>query len=282
MSIRNFICYCENILFRNKIIKKVTSMLNIPNKLYELDSKIDLILKNKDYLHLLYETHEINSNAAASNICKDYDTGVLDVLCNKYGSDKGITIKINNCNMFPWYPHTYTKVYEMLFKDIRYDVKSVFECGIGTNNENIASNMTSSGKPGASLRMWRDYFQNAIIWGGDIDRDILFSEERIRTGYIDQTSKESIDRFFSDSGIEKFDIIIDDGLHTYEAAASLFDTAFQYLSANGFYIIEDLSVNDIIKFQEHISYLKKKISVKYCMMCTPYSLDNNLVIIRNM
>ena len=35
-------------------------------------------------------------------------------------------------------------------------------------------NMTASGKPGASLRVWRDYFNNAQVIGADIDKRILF------------------------------------------------------------------------------------------------------------
>ena len=48
------------------------------------------------------------------------------------------------------------------------------------------------GKPGASLRVWRDYFPNAIIYGADIDKDILFAEERIKTFYIDQLDPVAI------------------------------------------------------------------------------------------
>ena len=39
----------------------------------------------------------------------------------------------------------------------------MFECGLGTNNPNLKSNMTENGIPGASLRVWRDYFFNAKI-----------------------------------------------------------------------------------------------------------------------
>ena len=41
--------------------------------------------------------------------------------------------------------------------------------------------------PGASLRAWRDFFPNATILGADLDREVLFEEERITTGYMDQT-----------------------------------------------------------------------------------------------
>ena len=41
--------------------------------------------------------------------------------------------------------------------------------------------MNINGKPGASLRAWRDYFENALIYGADIDKNILFKENRINT-----------------------------------------------------------------------------------------------------
>lgn len=102
----------------------------------------------------------------------------LAVFCDKYGSDKG-AIKPDG-HPYPWQAHTYAKIYEMLFSSRRYEVKNVFECGIGTNNIAVKANMTASGKPGASLRVWRDFFPNAMIWGADLDRNILFTEDRRR------------------------------------------------------------------------------------------------------
>ena len=63
---------------------------------------------------------------------------------------------------------------------------------IGTNDLNIKSNMTENAKPGASLRVWRDYFVNANIFGGDIDEKVLFEEDRIRTFFVDQLNDSSI------------------------------------------------------------------------------------------
>ena len=52
--------------------------------------------------------------------------------------------------------------------------------------------MGSTGQPGASLKMWRDYFPNAMIFGADIDKDILFNDQRITTFYVDQLNSDSI------------------------------------------------------------------------------------------
>ena len=52
--------------------------------------------------------------------------------------------------------------------------------------------MTENGIPGVSLRVWIDYFFNAKIYGGDIDKEILFEEERSKTFYVDQLNSNSI------------------------------------------------------------------------------------------
>jgi hypothetical protein len=174
----------------------------------------------------------------------------LAKLSEFYGSDKGNLEKYNN--PYPWASHNYTDFYSRLFKDRRSTVKKVFECGIGTNNESMASNMTRNGRPGASLRMWRDYFPNAIIYGADIDRDILFSEERIFTGYMDQTNSNSIFNFWRLVSVSDFDLMIDDGLHTFEAGSTLFSNSIEKLGDQGTYIIEDVNIDDLKKYYEFL------------------------------
>ena len=158
-------------------------------------------------------------------------------------------------------------------------MKLVFECGLGTNNPDFQSNMTVDGMPGASLRVWRDYFKNAQIYGADIDKDILFQEDRIKTYYVDQLNTPSIETMWKKIGIHNFDIIIDDGLHTTDANINLFINSFNKLKKNGIYIIEDvhlLELNNIMeklkKFNPELIALQNK-NVKY--------QNNNLVIIRN-
>src|SRR4051812_37384427 len=76
---------------------------------------------------------------------KKDNTNVLSVLCDKYGSDKGEAL--NGWHPYPWAAHAYTDFYWRLFDHSRNDVKRVFECGLGTTNLNIPSNMGVSGKP---------------------------------------------------------------------------------------------------------------------------------------
>ena len=180
----------------------------------------------------------------------NYDN-VLSKLCEKYGSDKGF-INPDQKKPYNWTPHSYTSYYYSIFNLSKDKIKLIFECGLGTNNPSLASNMTATGIPGASLRVWRDYFKNAEIYGGDIDKEILFEEERIKTFYVDQLNKESINSMWKNINLNNCDIIIDDGLHTPAANLNFFFNSFNKLKNNGIYIIEDVK-------NKHLEYIKEKL-----------------------
>ena len=105
--------------------------------------------------------------------------------------------------------------------------------------------MGVTGKPGASLRAWRDYFENAKIYGADIDKEILFRETIIKTFYVDQTDKKSVLQMWKKIDEKNFNLIIDDGLHTFSAAINLFELSINRLKPDGIYIIEDAQKNDL-------------------------------------
>jgi hypothetical protein len=208
----------------------------------------------------------------------NYNNNSLTKLCEIYKSDKG-SINHNKKSIWGWRAHTYSNYYYSIFNHFKDDVKLVFECGLGTNNPDLQSNMTVNGMPGASLRVWKDYFKNAQIYGADIDKDILFQEDRIKTYYVDQLDTPTIETMWKKIGIHNFDIIIDDGLHTADANINLFINSFNKLKKNGIYIIEDVHIlilNNIMKklkkFNPEAIVLQNK-NIKYA--------NNNLVVIRN-
>jgi len=205
-------------------------------------------------------------------------TNELAKLCDHYGSDKG-ELQTKG-HPYPWESHTYTDYYSRLFAHSRNSALKIFECGLGTNNPKIPSSMGVYGKPGASLRVWRDYFPNASIWGADIDKESLFQEERIRTHFIDQLSPSSIQEFWKWAGVRDFDFILDDGLHTFEAGSTLFLNSIEYLSDSGVYVIEDVSIPDLQRFKEF--FKPTTFLVDYVSLIRPDSrlMDNNLVVIR--
>ena len=202
----------------------------------------------------------------------------LASLCDKYGSDKGALNQ--GSQPYTWPSHSYTDYYSRIFSDRRLDVRKVFECGIGTNFPEVPSSMGLTGKPGASLRVWKDYFPNAEIFGADIDRRILFQEERIRTFHIDQLNVQSIFDFWQSVGKQDFDFILDDGLHTFDAGITLFENSISALAENGVYIIEDVWPINLVKFQDY--FLNTNYDVEYVTLDRPNLTlsDNCLVVVR--
>tara|TARA_Y100000590_G_C15494368_1_gene929083 strand:+ start:140 stop:844 length:705 start_codon:yes stop_codon:yes gene_type:complete len=193
----------------------------------------------------------------------------LKSLMNLYGSDKG-----NNNNH-----HNYADFYSEIFHNKRYEIKNFLEIGLGTNNLDVLSNMGVSGKPLASIRAWRDYFLNAQIYGADIDKNILANEERIKTFFVDQTNSESVKNLYKQIGDVKFDVILEDGLHEFNANICCFENSIDRVADNGLYIIEDVYYKDKKKF---INYFNK---TKYVFSVVDIHHDKNianncLVIIR--
>src|SRR5208283_1689664 len=134
--------------------------------------------------------------------------------------------------------HDYHYVYGNILKDPR-SVTAVLEIGLGTNNEDVISNIGKTGKPGASLRAFRDFLPKAEIYGADIDKQILFSDERIETCFVDQTDLGSFDELSKNVGVD-FDLIIDDGLHSPNANIAVMIFAVDRLKHGGWLVVEDI------------------------------------------
>ena len=113
--------------------------------------------------------------------------------------------------------------------------------------------MGINGTPLASLRAWQDFFVNASIYGADIDKKILKNEERIKTFYVDQTNPKTIKDMFKNMQVNKFDIILEDGLHEFNANICFFENAINFLDDQGTYIIEDVYYKDKIKFTDYFA-----------------------------
>jgi hypothetical protein len=210
-----------------------------------------------------------------------FDEKTSTPLCEIMGrnrSDKG-SIHINTS----W--HNYTTFYFSIFKDLSKMNLRIFELGLGTNNINLPSNMGSNGRPGASLYGWEEFFQNSLIFGADIDNDILFNANRIKTFYCDQTNKESIKKLWSMNELEEnFDIIIEDGLHTFNANVCFFENSIHKLKSKGYYIIEDISNKDYMLFSNKIKEWQTQ--YKDCMFTliqipsSCNSIDNTLLVVK--
>lgn len=156
-----------------------------------------------------------------------------------------------NADKCPSVFHTYSPIYYELLKDIRYDVSNVLEIGIGTAS--VMTPVTGPGYiPGASIKGWRDFFPNANVYAVDIDEHVLFTDERIITAKMDQSSVDNIRSYIKDTNVT-FDLIIDDGSHLINHQIISAYELSKSLRNNGIYIIEDihykyLSAYEDIKF----------------------------------
>ena len=150
-------------------------------------------------------------------------------LVEKYGTDKTLS--------------GYTPTYNKLFTPIKDKVTSVLEIGLGTLNPSIPSSFAGNiglfdyYKQGGSLRVWRDFFPNADVYGVDIAKDCMFSEDRIKTFLFDSSTKDYCDYYLNNL---EFDIIIDDGNHDPKYQVKTLRNLFPKLRENGIYVIEDI------------------------------------------
>jgi hypothetical protein len=125
---------------------------------------------------------------------------------NAYGSDK--------------VEHDYTMVYEEYLSPLKEQAKNIMEIGVWR---------------GASIRMWRDFFPNAKIWGVDFI-DMSIEGDRVEMIKVDQSKREDIEKL----KIE-MDVIIDDGSHLAHDQQITLAMLFPYIKY--YYFIEDLEAS---------------------------------------
>jgi hypothetical protein len=134
----------------------------------------------------------------------------------------------------------YTPFYDLLFSARREKVYKVLEVGIGTPT---AMAHVPNYCPGASLRMWKDYFPNAEIHGIDKDAAAVNTPfgDRILTHRVDQSYEaDLLDALPALALGGKFDLIVDDGSHKPEDQLLTFQVLSKLLDPRGLYIIEDI------------------------------------------
>jgi hypothetical protein len=129
----------------------------------------------------------------------------------------------------------YLEEYDKLFEGFRDKPIALLEIGV---------------QNGGSLEIWSRYFhKDSIIVGLDIDEkcaQLKYENPNIKVIIGDATKPEIIEVIRKESGVESFDVIIDDGSHTSEDIIKAFCNLFPILKIGGLYIVEDL----------HCSYFK--------------------------
>jgi SAM-dependent methyltransferase len=235
----------------------------VASRFFKRTAKVRSFNRDDTESHLVKELESVNV-LAPTKMC---------FVMTKHGSDKGC-----------W--HNYTTVYSVLFKECRDQPLRFFELGLGTNNPHMASSMGINGKPGASLRGWRELFPQALVYGADIDRDTLFQEDRIKSFYCDQLDQAVIRELWSHPDLRGgVDIVIEDGLHTVEANVSFLDGSLEHLRPGGIYVIEDIDRGKLDEWFDLLetTYSKRYPTYEFALVALPAisaAGDNNLLIIK--
>jgi hypothetical protein len=154
--------------------------------------------------------------------------------------------------------HSYLDLYEKLLCSKKHTAENILEIGIGDFGQ----------KNGGSIKLWRDYFTNAKIYGLDIlpkERviDELLDDSRVVLyTSINAYDKTFVKSEFIDNNI-KFDMMLDDGPHSLESMIEFIILYSPLLKEDGILIIEDVQSMDWISNLKNVvpAYLQEYIEV---------------------
>ena len=219
-----------------------------------LSNIYDLKVLNNIEDHINYDAKNISiiefiKNAGLTQFYSEDHCKKLSFLFKSRSSDKATV-------------HDYYKIYQPIidYELLNFTKKdssriTIGEIGLGTNNIKQQSNMGLTGIPGASARAFRDYSDKINYIGGDIDKNILFKENRIRTLFVDQIELDSLENFISQN---KFNLLIDDGLHTLHSNLNFLSIALKNSITNkcSWIIIEDIDPRSSKIYQTILKYFK--------------------------
>lgn len=160
--------------------------------------------------------------------------------------------------------HSYLELYQRLLEKKQHTAKYILEIGIGDFGE----------KNGGSIKLWKDFFTNAIIYGLDIlpiERvmDDIINDDRI----VLYTSTNAYDvNFFYNNILNKnikFDFMLDDGPHNLPSMIQFIRLYSNVLADDGILIIED------VQSIEWIQYLVNEVPPHLTQFIKVYDLREN-------
>ena len=152
----------------------------------------------------------------------------LRIISNSYDTDKKPHV------------HNYISLYSEYFDSMRYSARAVLEIGV---------------LRGESLRMWKEYFPSAHIFGIDIDPSCLLNEEDRIGIFIGEQGDSEFLLLSAEKMGNDLDIIIDDGSHIASDYKISFDNLFPLVKSGGWYVIEDINNDVSEESSDFISYI---------------------------
>lgn len=183
--------------------------INFTNFVYSKSNRRLVFFKdNKSFNKIL-----IDSSLAETKLCG---------LGQKYQTNKS-SINING------HRSGYTAFFSILFSSLIHKKINIAEIGIEKN---------------ASIRLWREYFKRATIYGFEYDKNkiVLAKRHKLKnTNFyeINVHKKDSIYSAFKGTKVN-FDIIIDDSTHLFDDQIRVIKNCYKFLKTNGIMIIEDI------------------------------------------
>jgi hypothetical protein len=159
-----------------------------------------------------------------------YKSNPMVSMCNAAGTDKGTEPSSGN-----GFPHCYAVKYHELFAPFRGEQFRLLEIGLDD-----ASKKTGNPADAPSLRVWRDYFPQALLYGYDVNDFRSFDQEGTATFQGDQGCRADLERFITRYDDPEFRIVIDDGSHASSHQQASLAALFRQVEPGGMYIIEDL------------------------------------------
>jgi hypothetical protein len=129
---------------------------------------------------------------------------------------------------------SYLDIYNKYFFHKRESVKTFVEIGVLN---------------GSSLKMWEEYFPNAIIHGVDINPECKqYEGGRIKIHIGDQNDTDFLNQL---KQLGEIDILLDDGSHITSHQINTYDVLYGNINNGGLYVIEDLANSYEEFFNEH-------------------------------
>jgi len=136
----------------------------------------------------------------------------------------------------------YDHFYEEQFKSYVNSPINILEIGI---------------RGGGSIKIWKEYFhQDSNVYGGEIEN--FNPIENTICYQVDMYSQEALN-LFEDS---YFDIVIDDGPHTYKSFELVILKYYSKIKNNGILVVEDITnpswVDPLLELSKSIGYNKSE------------------------
>ena len=135
--------------------------------------------------------------------------------------------------------HSYIETYEKIFAPLRNNARNILEIGIYS---------------GAFLEILADYFENAHIYGIDIDlANIRYGKDnpRIHIYEMNGTDPDSVKKL----GIASFDLVIEDGSHIPDEQVATFSNYAPLIGPGGIYIMEDIDSGTLCALRPRLAHI---------------------------